>query len=171
MSAAGTPDSHSSPIAWEQSYEGQLRALVGGRPLIIPVVRAVVKDQEGRVLLVRRKDSGEWGFPAGAVELGESVLDACRREVREETGLEVLRAQPVAIYSEPRFCATDRHGNQRQMLAIVFLVREWRGQLCTRTNETVDCRFFPMDELPALPPLYAETVQDLRDFDGSVVVK
>ncbi|NIM50472.1 MAG: NUDIX domain-containing protein, partial [Gemmatimonadales bacterium] len=96
---------------------------------------------------------GEWGFPAGAVELGESVLACCKREVREETGLDVISAVPIAIYSAPRFWWTDRYGNQRQMLTIVFLVEEWAGEVSPRTDETTDCRFFEMDSLPDLPPV------------------
>jgi ADP-ribose pyrophosphatase YjhB (NUDIX family) len=162
-----------APIAWEDSYEGQLRQLVGSRQLIVPAARAVLRDGRGRVVLIRREDSGEWGFPAGAVELGESVLDCCRREVREETGLDVITAVPFAIYSEPRFQSTDRHGDQRQMLTVVFLVEEWEGEIVRRTEETTDCRFFDPDALPDLPPLYAETVEDLQayDRDGVFILK
>jgi ADP-ribose pyrophosphatase YjhB (NUDIX family) len=158
-------------IRWEDSYEGQLRALVGNRILIAPATRAIVRDDEGRVLLIRRKDNGQWGFPAGALELGESVLDACRREVREETGLHVLDATPMAIYSEPRFHSTDHYGNQRQMLTIVMLVREWSGEVVRQTSETTDCRFFALTDLPELPPLYAETVEDLKSYSGQVILK
>ncbi len=158
-------------IACEDSYEGQLRQLVGTRPLIIAATRSVVMDEQGRVLLIRRRDSGEWGLPAGAVELGESVLDCCRREVKEETGLEVVSAVPIAIYSEPRFRWTDRYGNQRQMLAIVFLVREWTGEVCPQTEETTDCRFFAMNDLPKLSPLYEETMEDVRSYRGSLIPK
>ena len=154
-----------APIRWEDSYEGQLRKLVGSRRLITPATRSVVRDGRGRLLLIRRKDSGEWGFPAGAVELGESVLDCCRREVREETGLEVIAAAPFALYSEPRFHSTDPHGDQRQMLTLVFLVEEWAGEIVRHTDETTDCRFFEPDALPELPPVYAETVEDLRAYD------
>jgi 8-oxo-dGTP pyrophosphatase MutT (NUDIX family) len=98
MRSASTPDpAGREPITWEESYEGQLRQFVGNRPLIIVATRSVVMDEQGRVLLIRRRDSGEWGFPAGAVELGESVLDGCRREVREETGLDIISATPIAI--------------------------------------------------------------------------
>jgi ADP-ribose pyrophosphatase YjhB (NUDIX family) len=163
----------SAPITWEMSYEGQLRAVVGNRRLIIPAARAVLRDGNGRLLLIRRRDSGEWGFPAGAVELGESVLDCCRREVREETGLEVISADPIAIYSGPRFQYTDGYGNQRQMLAVVFLVEEWAGEITPRTDETTDCRFFEIESLPELPPVYAETIEDLKSYDtgGPLIVK
>ncbi len=160
-----------TPIGWEESYEGQLRKLVGNRRLIIPAARSVVMDGKGRILLIRRKDTGEWAFPAGAVELGESILDCCRREVREETGLDVISALPIAIYSEPRFHSTDQYGSQRQMLTIVLLVREWAGQISSREDETTDCRFFEMNSLPHLPPVYAETVDDLKNFSGSLILK
>jgi ADP-ribose pyrophosphatase YjhB (NUDIX family) len=160
-----------TPITWERSYEGQLRKVVGRRRLIVPATRSVVRDERGRILLVRRRDTGEWGFPAGAVELGESVLDCCKREVREETGLDVITAVPVAVYSERRFWWTDQYGNQRQMFAVVFLVEEWSGELRPQTDETTDCRFFEMDSLPELPPVYAETIEDLKNYCGSLVLK
>ncbi|MGD2174615.1 MAG: NUDIX domain-containing protein, partial [Candidatus Brocadiaceae bacterium] len=158
-------------ISWGDSYEGQLRELVGSRTLIIPATRSIVRDDEGRILLIRRKDNGEWGLPAGAVELGESVLEDCRREVREETGLEVLAAEAMAIYSEPRFALTDRYGNRRQMLTIVMLVEEWSGQIRRQTPETTDCRFFPLTALPELPDLYAETVEDLQRYSVQIILK
>lgn len=172
MNQGGESDADSrTSISWEESYEGQLRKLVGNRRLIIPGTRSVVMDGEGRILLIRRKDTGEWGFPAGAVELGESILDCCRREVREETGLDVISAVPMAIYSEPRFHWTDQYGNQRQMLAVVLLVQEWGGRIRARTDETTDCRFFDINSLPDLPPVYAETVADLKSFRGSLILK
>ncbi len=174
MSREREPDRPApAPIAWEDSYEGQLRKLVGSRRLIVAGARVVVRDGRGRVLLIRRKDSGEWGFPAGAVEIGESALDCCRREVREETGLDVITAVPFALYSEPRFQATDAYGNQRQMFVLVFLVEQWAGEITPSTNETTDCRFFETDALPELPPVYTETVEDLRAYhrDRAFILK
>ena len=60
------------------------------RPLL--AVKVFVFDAAGRVLLVRRgrpPAQGQWSVPGGKVEWGESVAAACRREVREETGIEV----------------------------------------------------------------------------------
>ena len=85
--------------SYEESYLGQIRKLIGRRELIITGARAVIRDGEGRILFVRRRDNGLWGMPAGSQELGESILDCLRREVKEETGLHVISATPLAIYS------------------------------------------------------------------------
>jgi 8-oxo-dGTP pyrophosphatase MutT (NUDIX family) len=65
-----------------------LRAQVGTRLLLLPGVAAVIRDQRGRVLFLRRADNGAWGLPAGAVDPGETPAEAVAREAHEETGLD-----------------------------------------------------------------------------------
>src|SRR5581483_5594364 len=89
--------------SFEESYQGQLRKLVGSRTLISPGARAIIRDEQGYILLIRRSDNSTWGMPAGSLELHESILDCLKREVWEETGLQVLQATPIALYTEPRF--------------------------------------------------------------------
>ncbi len=158
-------------LSFEDSYHGQLRKLVGNRRLILPSTRAIIRDTHGRVLLVRRSDNAAWVMPAGTLELDESVLDCLKREVKEETGLDVVAATPIAIYSEPRFAFTNAYGGQHQMLSIVFRIDAWTGTLTTVTSETSNARFFALDELPELPALYHETLADLQRFDGTLIVK
>jgi 8-oxo-dGTP diphosphatase len=58
----------------------------------VPCVGAVVRDESGRILVVRRArppSQGLWSIPGGRVESGETLAEAARREVREETGLDV----------------------------------------------------------------------------------
>jgi ADP-ribose pyrophosphatase YjhB (NUDIX family) len=56
---------------------------------LVPGGAALVVDQQGRILLQRRADSGNWSLPGGVMELGETMGHAVVREVREETGLDV----------------------------------------------------------------------------------
>ncbi|MFC1736382.1 NUDIX domain-containing protein [Candidatus Hydrogenedentota bacterium] len=155
----------------EESYLGQLWKLVGSRKLLTPAARAVIQDNRGRVLFVQRRDTRKWGMPAGAMELDESILDCLKREVTEETGLEVVSATPIAIYSGSRYTFTYPSGKQLQALAVVFRVDEWRGTLVTNTDETIDARFFDLDDLPDTYDCYRETVKDLCEYDGRIIVK
>ncbi|GIP39439.1 phosphohydrolase [Paenibacillus sp. J31TS4] len=160
-------------IRWEDSYLGQLRQQVGSRMLIAPAVRAVIENREGELLLVKRRDNGEWVMPAGGLELHESIMDCLKREVKEETGLNVLTAQLFALYTEPRFEYTNGYGDANKLFSCVFLVTEWDGALLRETDETTDAAFFPPDRLPELPALYRETLADRNRFrlEGDVIVK
>ena len=67
-------------------------------PALVPCVGAVVRDDAGRLLLIRRghePSRGLWSLPGGRVEPGETLEEAVVREVREETGLEVRVGAPV----------------------------------------------------------------------------
>ena len=105
------------------------------------------------------------------MELGETVMDALKREVKEETGLDVHSATLVATYSGPRFAGTDQWGNDYQLLVFQFRVDEWSGSVVMETDETVDAGFFSERDLPEAYESYAEAFQDLRGFSGTTIVK
>lgn len=68
-------------------------------------VDCVIFDPVGRVLLVRRKNepfAGSHALPGGFVEIGETIEAACRREVREEAGVELGELTLVGVYSDPK---------------------------------------------------------------------
>ena len=155
-----------------ESYAGQLRKAWGKRQLITPGAAGVILDCQDSILLTRRRDNGEWVMPAGAIELDESITDCLRREIREETGLEVISATAIAIYTDPKFTFANAFDEIHQMFALVFRIDEWTGQLLTETDETTDARFFRVGEFPDnTPNLYYETVEDLLNFKGNLIVK
>ena len=70
----------------------------------IPCVGAVVKDETGRLLLIKRGHEpgvGLWSIPGGRIEPGESDLAALVREVREETGLDVVAGRLLGSVQRP----------------------------------------------------------------------
>jgi 8-oxo-dGTP diphosphatase len=80
----------------------------------------VAVDARGRVLLVRRGRppfKGKYALPGGFVEIGETVEDACRRELMEETGVKAGRLQLVGVYSHPK------RDPRAHTCAVVFLTR------------------------------------------------
>lgn len=62
-------------------------------------VAAVITDDQARALLIQRRDNHRWEAPGGVLELGEAIHDGLRREVREETGLDV---EPGALTGSTR---------------------------------------------------------------------
>lgn len=145
-------------------YVEEIRRLIGDRTLIMPGVRAIVRDGAGGVLLQLRGDFKIWGLPAGSVELGESAQDAVRREVFEETGLTVVRARPFGIYTDPRYAFTYPNGDRTQPFTIGFLVDEWTGDLTPDGEESLDLRFFGLDALPSPDQVHAPHRTTLLDF-------
>ncbi len=80
----------------------------------------VVFDGSGRVLLIRRKYppfQGRYALPGGFVEIGETVEDACRRELKEETGVEAGALRLIGVYSDPE---RDPRGHT---CSVAFLTR------------------------------------------------
>jgi len=80
----------------------------------------VIYDRAGRVLLIRRKYEpfkGAYALPGGFVEIGETVETACRREVREEAGIDIGELRLVGVYSDPK---RDPRGHT---VSVVYLVR------------------------------------------------
>jgi 8-oxo-dGTP pyrophosphatase MutT (NUDIX family) len=153
-------------------YIKTLRARIGHMKIVIPGVRGILVDDQRRLLLQRRADTGHWGLPAGVVDVGDSVLEALSREVQEETGLTVVRAELFGVYTDPRFSVTYPNGDEVQTFTVAFVVREWSGQLSADSDEVTDVRFFPLDALPEnLWPVHRETIDDYRHFDGSPIVK
>ena len=90
-------------------YMRSLRAAVGHRLLELPAVTILVRDDRGRVLLVRQSDPEIWSTPGGAIEPYEVPADAALREVWEETGLEVKLTRMVGAFGGPDF--VTRYGN------------------------------------------------------------
>jgi len=95
------------------------------------------------VLLTRRTDNGQWCLPGGIVNPGESVAEACEREVWEETGLKVHVIRLVGVYSNPDRLTVYPDGNKAFVIVLGFEVEQIGGELGI-SEETMDAQFFPV---------------------------
>ena len=113
----------------------------------MPSVNVVVSNAAGEVLLIRRSDNDNWAVPGGAIDLGESMLQAAVRETREETGIDCEVTGLVGIYTDPRHVMLyTSNGEVRQEFSIVLTARATGGEP-TRSEESSEVRWVPRVEL------------------------
>lgn len=105
-------------------------------------------DEEGRVLLHRRKADGGWAPPSGAVEPGEALESALHREIREETSLAVEVEHLVGVYSDPRWQIVQ-HPDRGPVhfVTSVFACRRSAGRL-RGSNEGTAWKWFDPSSFP-----------------------
>lgn len=152
-------------------YLRMIRDLVGSRCILLPGVRAIIVNEAQEILLQRRTDMALWGLPSGSVELNESALEAVKREVAEETSLEVLHAEPMALYSGPRQKFTYPNGDEIQCFSLAFIIRQWQGQPRADGVEGSEVRFFSLSQLPTdLVPIHKQTLEDYAKYEGTFIL-
>jgi ADP-ribose pyrophosphatase YjhB (NUDIX family) len=144
-------------------YLLELRKFVGHRPLLMIGATTLLVDPENRLLLMKRSDSGCWGPPGGGVELGEVVEDAARREVREETGLEVLEMTLFGVYSGPELFYKYPNGDEVYGVDIVYLSRAWDGTVRLNDEHTEWGWFAPADIPEDLSPPIIPTIRQFKE--------
>jgi mutator protein MutT len=149
-------------------YLGRLRECVGHDLLLSPAAAACIRDEMGRILLLRRGDGDDlWGFPGGAMEPGERAAEAAAREVREEIGLEVEPVALIGVYSGPEYAFAYPNGDRVQPVTLLFECRVLEGELQPDMQEIMDARYYgPDDDLPPMRPCCVAKARDGFAFQG-----
>ncbi|MFE9682163.1 NUDIX domain-containing protein [Streptomyces sp. NPDC002701] len=125
-----------------------IRATAGRQLLWLPGVTAVVFDDEGRVLLGRRTDTGRWAVIGGMTEPGEQPAACAVREVHEETGVRCVPERVVLVQAlQP---ITYPNGDVCQFMDITIRCRAVGGEARVNDDESLEVGWFAVDALPAL---------------------
>lgn len=147
-----------------------MNVLRGAWPLVKEVLRhllrrpvvgivAAARTEDGRWLLVRRQDTGQWALPGGTLEWGETLRQAIERELAEETGAEVLGlGELCGVYSDPQ--------RDARFHAVTVVVHAHVGQPARPPKnplEIAEVRLFEEDRLPqTLSHGMGQMLQDAR---------
>ena len=143
-------------------YIEDMRNLVGNHPLILIGSHAIILNEKDEVLPLRT-DFNRWSIIGGALEYNETLEDALKREVFEETGLIIKNPELFRTYSGPDFFQIYPNGDQVNGVLVVYICREFHGELVCDQSESKELRFFPLDELPSnLPSVIERIITDFR---------
>lgn len=129
---------------------------------MVVAASAVVTDDQGRILLQRRRDNDLWALPGGGMDLGDSLPGTAVREVKEETGLDVEITGLVGTYTDPRHIIEYSDGEVRRQFNVCFTARVTGGSL-TVSEESTEVRFVAPAELDVLPLHHIQRLR-LRHF-------
>jgi len=118
------------------------------RPAATADVVLITREAQPRVLLIRRARepfAGTWALPGGFVNPDESIVDAAKRELHEETGLEIATLEPLYTTGDP---GRDPRG---WTISIAFLARVESGELQPKAgDDAAAVKWFRLNKLPEL---------------------
>ena len=134
---------------------------------IVVAVAAIVRNDDGDLLMIERTDNNLWAIPGGAQDIGESVVDTVRREVQEETGIDVEVTGLSGIYSDPKHVIAYDDGEVRQEFSLCFHARPNGGALRTSSESRRVHWVSParVDELNIHPSMRLRIEHGLQDRD------
>ncbi len=137
---------------------------------LVPGASAIVVDDEGRILLQRRRDNSRWALPGGVMEIGEGIGRTAAREVEEETGIEVEPDHVVGVYSDPGHVFAYDDGEVRQEFSVCIACRVTGGRL-RPGDEALEARFFEPGDIAGLDmhPSIRKRIDDYREGRRAVI--
>ncbi len=130
-------------------------------PKHVVAVTALISNDAGEVLIQLSPWRG-WEFPGGRVEEGEDLVEALKREVKEETGLDIEVGQLISVYSNLKM----------PTVIFGFSCKYIAGALKTST-ETLDFKWCSKDEVTKSisHPALIDRVQDMLNFSGTITYR
>ena len=144
-------------------YIQQLRKHIGHAPILMVGAAILIVDEQDRLLLMKRSDSGCWGPPGGATEPGEVVEDAARRETLEETGLEVGEMSLFDVFSGTELYYKYPNGDEVYNVIVVYLSRDFTGDIQLNDEHTEWHWFAPVDIPEDLSPPIKPVIEDFKE--------
>ncbi|MDI2588817.1 NUDIX hydrolase [Psychrobacillus sp. NEAU-3TGS] len=115
-------------------------------PMHIVAVGGIVEDEQGNILLVKTHHGG-WVFPGGQVEVGENLMDALIREIKEESGIDVAVSKLIGVYSNTGIHKFyDGVTDVPTKLMMDFICKPLGGELAT-SEETSDSQWIAQEKV------------------------
>ena len=130
------------------SYIKDIRKFVGHNPILTAGTLLLVYNSKNEVLMQLRSDYNMWGFPGGAMELGESFEEVAIRELKEETNLEVDELKLLKVLSGKDTYREYPNGDKLYDITGVFVIKKYHGILHINDLEGKKLAWFNINNIP-----------------------
>jgi 8-oxo-dGTP diphosphatase len=132
-------------------------------------IGVMIQNKEGEILLGLRKGShgaGEWSFPGGHLEVGETVFETAKRETKEETGLDINKFELISVADEMRYLESD--GKHYLNIGVKGLY-EGGEPIVIETDKCEQWKWFNIDDLPS--NIFESTELMINNFRSNKIYK
>lgn len=147
-------------------YINQIRKTVGTQKILVPTTACIILNEREEVLLQLRSDLGSWGCPGGIMDFGETAVESVRREVLEETALEIRDPWLFGVYSGDGYEGRYPNGDEIAVVQLAFVAEKFTGTP-EHDEESLRLEFFRLEALPdRIAPHHLEFLENFREYLG-----
>lgn len=152
------------------NYVKMIRRYIGNNPLLL-CGASVIIYKEKEILLQLRRDNNCWGYFGGAIEMGENVEEAAKRELYEESGLKANSLNLFNVYSGEDLHYTYPNGDEVYIVDILHYCNDFHGEILYETDETKNLKWFTIDNLPEniSPPVRKPLYDFIKFLSGNKI--
>lgn len=131
-------------------YISDIRKTLGHEPIIGVGATVLLFNDKNELLLNLRSDTGDWGIPGGLKELNETLEECARREIKEETNLDVDDLKLLTVLSGKDYYFKYPNNDELDCVIVLYESRSYKGDLKINDDESIKLEFFSLDNLPKL---------------------
>lgn len=128
-------------------YVKEMRSKIGHSPMFMPTAGAIIY-KDGKVLLQKRADDGNWAMHGGGLNPDEEFLEALNRELKEEMNIEPINPKLCGIYTGRNMFHEYPNGDKVYVVNHVFICEDFKGEIKFNDNEVKEFKWFDIDNLP-----------------------
>ncbi|MBO5620970.1 MAG: NUDIX domain-containing protein, partial [Butyrivibrio sp.] len=132
----------------KMNYISDMSKYVGHDLVMTVGCGVLVENEKGQILLQKRSDTGEWCVPGGALEPGETYIEAAQRELSEEVGIKVENLELFGLYSGDDREIHYPNGDVVYSLSVIFKTKSYFGEISDSDSEVLEHRFFDRNSIP-----------------------
>lgn len=140
--------------------------MIGHKRMMSVGLGCLIIDEKGRVLLEKRTDNGKYCLPGGSINFDETVLEGLKREIREETDIEIKEARLMMINSGKKQELVYPNGDVTDYVDLIFVsyVRSDEIHMRITDGESSLLKFYSFDELPPEEEMLRGTYAPLMKY-------